>query len=388
MLIAVIASGQCAADNIAKLHQSAIVIDTHSDFLDRTAIDGARLNEDPPFAQTTLKKLVDGQIDAQFFSVFVPPAFEEYGFAKRTLELIDRFYAEIEDNPTQIRFAQSAADIRNLSQQGYVAALLGIEGGHSIENSLELLRIYHRLGVRYLTLTWNNTNEWADSSSDEAIHNGLNEFGVAVVREMNDLGMLIDISHVSDDTFWDVIESSRAPIIASHSLARTIKKSSRNMSDDMIKALAVNGGVIQVSFYAKHLDERFSDEFDTAMAQAASKMSAIEKQFAHAPIAQDMALWSAEKELERSLEPPPMTRVIDHIDHIVGIAGIDHVGLGSDFDGLGAPPAGLAHSGEFQSITRELVARGYNEPDIKKILGGNFLRVFEAAQSKASQGSQ
>ena len=380
--IALTLTSQCTADQVGILHEAALVIDTHSDFLDRTAIDGATLNDDPEFAQTTLKKLIDGQVDAQFFSVFVPPAFEQYGFARRTLELIDRFYQEIEGNPEHIRFAASSADIRSLAQHGHIAALLGIEGGHSIENRLELLRIYYRLGVRYLTLTWNNTNEWADSSADDEKWNGLNPFGRTVVQEMNNLGMIIDISHVSDETFWDVIETTRAPVIASHSLARSVKDSPRNMSDEMIKAMAKNGGVIQVSFYAKHLDNRFSDQFDQVMLQAAPQLAAIEKKYADDPVAQDIALWSTEKSLERSLTPPPMTRVIDHIDHIVQLAGVNHVGIGSDFDGLGAPPAGLEHAGKFQSITRELAARGYTQAEIKKIWGGNLLRVFEAVEAR------
>jgi len=379
-IIALCTSAFCQARSFDDIHDDAIVIDSHSDFLDRSAIDGTALNDDPPLAQTSLQKLKDGKVDAQFFSVFVPPAFKNYGFAKRTFELIERFYSEIETNQDAIKFAGSASEIRSLANSGQIAALIGIEGGHSIENNLDLLRIYYRLGVRYMTLTWNNTNEWADSSGDSHRWGGLNDFGIRVVEEMNDLGMIIDISHVSDETFWDVLEHSRAPVFASHSLARSLKATPRNMSDDMIRALAKNGGVLQVSFYAKHLDKTFSDRFDAALKASEDRFAAIEKEFSDDPVQQDIALWSAEKALEQSFPAPSMTRVIDHIDHIVGVAGIDHVGIGSDFDGLGAPPVGLEHAGRFQSITRELQHRGYSEADIRKIWGGNLLRVFEAVE--------
>ena len=375
------------ADDIDRLHDAAIVIDAHSDFLDRSEIDGSRLTEDPPGAQTTLKKLQQGRVDAQFFSVFVPPAYERYGFARRTFELIDRLYRELEASPGDIRLVTTADGILRESAAGRIAALIGIEGGHSIEHNLALLRVYHRLGVRYMTLTWNNANEWADSSGDEARWDGLNAFGLDVVREMNRLGMMIDISHVSDAAFWDVMEHTRAPVIASHSLARELRGSARNMSDEMIRAMANNGGVIQVSFYAKHLDDEFKTAFDSAMEEAAAQFDALETQYADDPIELDEQSWSLEKRIEQALTPPSTARVADHIDHIVKVAGIDHVGIGSDFDGLGAPPAGLEHIGRIRTLTAELVRRGYTDADVKKILGENLLRVMRAVDQVAQVGS-
>jgi membrane dipeptidase len=370
-------SAQESVDSRA-LHDRAIVIDSHSDFLDRSAIDGTTLSEDHAGAQTSLIKLEQGGIDAQFFSVFVPPAYRDYGYVERTYELIDRLHVEVENNKDRIELATTVADIRRIAASGRIAALMGIEGGHSIGNRLAHLRQFYRLGVRYMTLTWSNTNDWADSSGDVSRWSGLNAFGVDVVREMNRLGMMVDVSHVSDETFWDVIENTTAPVIASHSLARAQMNNARNMSDAMLKAVAENGGVIQVSFYSRHLDERFSSEVDVALDAAADRFAAFGKQYLHDPVALDIAQWSLEKDIESEFRPPDMSKIIDHIDHIVQIAGIDHVGLGSDFDGMGAPPAGLEHSAKMPALTDLLVKRGYSKIDVKKILGENLLRVMRA----------
>ncbi len=378
LLMAFGVSAAALADNsIDDLHDSAIVIDAHSDFLDRSAIDGSRLNEDPPFAQTTLSTLQQGNIDAQFFSVFVPPAFEQYGFAKRTFELMDRLALEVAENHTAIEMAYSPADIRRIAATGKVAALMGIEGGHSIEHNLALLRTYHRLGVRYMTLTWDNTNTWADAAEDASKWGGLNDFGVQVIREMNRLGMMIDISHISDDTFWEVMETTTAPVIASHSLVRAIRNTPHNMSDDMIRAVANNGGVIHMSFYAKHVSERFAKALDAALAEAQPRFDELEEKYRDDPIQLDAELWSLEKHIERQLEPPTVSDVVEHINHIVKLVGVDYVGLGSDFDGLGIPPKGLSHVGEMRNITHELHRQGYTQAEIRKILGDNFMRVFE-----------
>lgn len=380
LLLTQLSSLACAqtSEHIDTLHQNAIVIDAHSDYLDRSTIDGAGLNEDTPGSQTTLSKLEQGQVDAQFFSVFVPPAYRKYGYANRTYELIDRLVQQVEKNESRIALAQTAGDIERLANEGKISALIGLEGGHSIENSLAHLRNYYRLGVRYMTLTWSNTNDWADSSGGDARWNGLNGFGEKVVKEMNRLGMMIDISHVSDDTFWDVIEHTTKPIIASHSLVRAEMDSKRNMSDEMIQAVAANGGVIQVSYYSQYVDKAFKNEFNKKIGQQDLAMNALGEKYLNDPIQLDIEQWSLQKKVEFTITPPSYKRVVDHIEHIIKLVGATHVGLGSDYDGMGAPPSGLEHVGKTKTTTAELVKRGYSDEDIKKILGGNLLRVMRA----------
>lgn len=366
---------QAETDAMA-LHKSAIVIDTHSDFLDRTAIDGHSLRDDVDGAQTTLSKLRAGDIDAQFFSIFVPPAYESYGFKKRTDELIDRLEKEVDLNAQAIEIVASVTGIERLANSGKIAALLGIEGGHSIEADVSNIDYFYDRGVRYMTLTWANTNKWADSSGDEPRWGGLNDIGRAVVRRMNKRGMMVDISHVSDETFYDVMATTTSPVIASHSSARGVMNHKRNMSDEMIKAVGKNGGVIQVNFYSKHLDQAFADQFDAAMEKNAKNYQALTEQYSDDLIEQDKQLWAFEKALESQLTAPPASMIVDHIDHIVSVAGIDHAGLGSDFDGMGAPPEGMEHVGKMANITMELVKRGYGAEDVRKILGGNLIRVL------------
>jgi membrane dipeptidase len=260
---------------------------------------------------------------------------------------------------------------------------MGIEGGHSIENDIHLLRDYYRLGVRYMTLSWSNTNEWADSSGDiddakVQHHNGLTDFGKQVVLEMNRLGMMVDISHVADKTFWDAIATTKAPVIASHSSARALVDAPRNMTDDMLRAVAKNGGVVQVNFYSGFDDENFRKAME---AQAKDQAAAIQKYMdelkAEGKPVNYVDVDRIEREWMAKIPRPPLKSLIDHIDHIAKIAGIDHVGLGSDFDGVsGATPQGIDSAADLPKITQALVERGYNASDVHKILGGNLLRVF------------
>jgi membrane dipeptidase len=367
----------------ARLHQNSIVIDTHSDFLDRSAIDGSGLADDTIGSQTTLGKLRQGQIDAQFFSVFVPPAYARYGFTRRANELIDRLEDQIVEHSGDLEKAVSVEQIRRIAQRGKIAVLMGVEGGHAIEGSLETLNQFYQRGVRYMTLTWSNTNAWADSSGDVARWSGLNDVGVGVVERMNDLGMMIDISHVSDETFWDVLAITRSPVLASHSGVRAVMDNKRNMGDDMIRAVASNGGVIQVTFYARYVDQGFYDQFKRAERSAQAQFQQLEEKYAHDPVELDLQQWSLELALEREIAAPSARKVVDHIDHIVQLVGIDHVGLGSDFDGMGTPPEGLEHVGKMATITHDLVQRGYSDADIEKVLGGNLLRVFERNEKNA-----
>jgi len=265
---------------------------------------------------------------------------------------------------------------------------MGIEGGHSIENDLHLLRDYYRLGVRYMTLSWSNTNEWADSSGDindakVQHHNGLTDFGKQVVLEMNRLGMMVDISHVADKTFWDAIATTKAPVIASHSSARALNNAPRNMTDDMLRAVAKNGGVVQVNFFSGFLDEDFRKKIE---ALSKDQAGAIQKytdslRAAGKPV-NYVEIDRIEREWMAKIPRPPFKVLIDHIDHIAKVAGVDHVGLGSDFDGVsGATPQGMDSAADLPKITQALLDRGYSAADIKKILGGNLLRVFAQVEA-------
>src|ERR1022692_4305187 len=313
----------------------------------------------------SLDKARRGNLGAEFFSIWVDPETNQGHFARHTFDLIDSVYEQAARHPDRMRMAFSVADIERAHREHKLAALMGIEGGHSIENDMHLLRDYYRLGVRYMTLSWSNTNEWADSSGDidEAKiqhHNGLSDFGKQVVLEMNGLGMMVDISHVADKTFWDAIATTKAPVIASHSSARALVDAPRNMTDDMLRAVAKNGGVVQVNFYSGFDDENFRKAME---AQAKDQAAAIQKYMD-----------------ELKAEGKPVNYVdVDRIERewMAKIAGIDHVGLGSDFDGVsGATPQGIDSAADLPKITQALVERGYNASDVHKILGGNLLRVF------------
>ena len=367
------------------IHDSAIVVDTHADtpqrFVDESFDIGNTNAND--VGHISLDKARAGNLGAEFFSVWVDPETNQGHFAKRTLDLIDSVYEQAARHPDRMMMAYSVADIEQAHKQKKLAALMGIEGGHSIENDIRLLRDFYRLGVRYMTLSWSNTNEWADSSGDindpkVGHHNGLTDFGKQVVLEMNRLGMMVDISHVSDKTFWDAIAVSKAPVIASHSSARALVTAPRNMTDDMLRAVAKNGGVVDVNFFSGFDDQKF---WDTAQSQRAGQQQAIhdylEKLKAEGKAPSYLDEDRMQREFMAKIPRPPLKALIDHIDHIAKVAGVDHVGLGSDFDGVsGATPEGMNSAADLPKITQALLDRGYSEEDIHKILGGNVLRVF------------
>ena len=308
-------------------------------------------------------------------------------FARHALDLIDSVYEQAARHPDRMTMAFSVADIERAHREHKFAALLGIEGGHSIENDVRVLRDFYRLGVRYMTLSWSNTNEWADSSGDinnpkVEHHNGLTEGGKQIVLEMNRLGMLVDISHVADKTFYDAIAISKAPIIASHSSARALTNHPRNMTDDMLCAVARNGGVVQVNFYNAFIDESYrkAAEAQAKDRDAAVKANADQLKAAGKPVTY-LDSDRIEREWAAKIARPPLSSLIDHIDHIAKVAGVDHVGLGSDFDGVsGATPEGIDSAADLPKITQALLDLGYSADDIRKILGGNLLRVFREAE--------
>jgi len=367
-----------------QIHRRAIVIDTHNDVTTPMTNDDFDLSGTPPTPyRTTIARMKQGGLTAEFFSLYIKPWYvQNGGSARRTLDMIDSVYRAVERHPRDLMFATSVADIRRAKRTGKVAALMGIEGGHAIEDSLPVLREFYRLGVRYMTLTWNNTNNWADAGRGEKKHNGLSDFGKDVVREMNRLGMLVDVSHVSDKTMSDALDVSKAPIIASHSSARALSDVPRNIPDDLLKRIAKNGGVVQVNFYTVFVDAKTvapqSAERDRRLK---AQQDAIDEKYKNDP--ERRAEESDKLEAAHPLPPLPISKLIDHIDHIVKVAGIDHVGIGADFDGANDMPEGAQDVSMLPNITYELLKRGYSERDIRKILGENFLRAFAEAERVA-----
>jgi len=372
-----------------QIHDSALVVDTHADTPQRFLDEGFDIGSTDPkdIGHISLDKAQRGNLGAEFFSIWVDPETNQGRFARHTFDLIDSVYEQAARHPDRMMMAFSPNDIDRAHKQHKLAALMGIEGGHSIENDIHLLRDYYRLGVRYMTLSWSNTNEWADSSGDiddpkVQHHNGLSDFGKQVVLEMNRLGMMVDISHVADKTFWDVIATTKAPVIASHSSARALVNAPRNMTDDMLRAVGKNGGVVQVNFFNAFDDEDFRKAI---AAQAKDQAGAIQKYTdqlkAEGKPVNYVDVDRIEREWMAKVPRPPLKSLIDHIDHIAKTAGIDHVGLGSDFDGVsGGTPQGIDSAADLPKITQALLDRGYTAEDIKKILGGNLMRVFREAE--------
>jgi membrane dipeptidase len=366
------------------VHRRAIVVDTHADTLWRVLDSGDDISVRSSKGHIDIPRLKEGGVDAEFFSVWVQPAYSPDHAAHRALRLIDALHRIVERNRDSMVLARGPDDIRAAAAAGKIAALLGIEGGHAIENDLGLLRMYHALGVRYMTLTWSFNTDWADSSGAQGQWKGLTDFGVKVVQEMNRLGMLVDVSHVSDDTFRDVMKVARAPVIASHSACRALCDAPRNMTDDMLRAVRDNGGVVMINFYSAFLDQGFRDRSRAAADSRKPELAAIADRFLLDPVGREDALWALHRDIDESIPPPPLDRLIEHIEHVIQVAGVDHVGLGSDFDGVTSLPKGMEDVTKLPAITRALLARGYPEKDVEKVLGGNFMRVFDEATRRAA----
>lgn len=375
------------------VHNSALIIDTHADTPGRMVDENFDMANVPPGdpGHLDFAKAKKGNLSAEFFSIWVDPTEFKGRYAHRAFAMIDAVYQQAEKSPDKMMMAFSTADIEKAYRQKKFAALMGLEGGHAIENNIRLLRDFYRLGVRYMTLTWSNTNEWADASgdiNDENVkhHNGLTQFGREIVREMNRVGMMVDISHVSDKTFYQTLTVTRAPVIASHSSARALTDHGRNMTDDMLRAMKDNGGVVMVNFYSTFID----DDFRKAYAAQAKERSAAQRELRERmkdadPLALNLEQDKLSKEWAAKIPRPPLKSLIDHIDHIAKVAGVDHVGLGSDFDGVNSLPAEMDSAADLPKITAELMKRGYTAADMKKILGGNLLRVFKAVEAMSRQ---
>ncbi|HZS09669.1 MAG TPA: dipeptidase [Blastocatellia bacterium] len=382
-----------------KLHREAIVIDTHNDVTSAILDNGFDLGESGITADgkikthTDLKRLKEGGVDAQFFAVYVGKEFvgkkpeEGGGAARRAMDMIGVVYDQVQKHPDALEMAFTADDIRRIAKKGKIAALMGIEGGHAIEDSLYALQNFYRLGIRYMTLTHTNTNNWADSEADlnnKAVrhHNGLTDFGKTVVFEMNRLGMMVDISHVADKTFFDVIEVTKAPVIASHSSARALANHTRNLTDEQLKAVAKNGGVVMVNFYDGFIDPRKAE----LTLKSRATEDELKQKYPNDPkrVDEEMKKWRA---ANPSPGKTPLSVLIDHFDHIIKVAGIDHVGLGADLDGipLDAAPVGMEDVSKYPVITYELLKRSYSEADVRKVLGENLLRVMAHCEQVAME---
>ncbi|HEU4432600.1 MAG TPA: dipeptidase, partial [Pyrinomonadaceae bacterium] len=365
------------------IHQRAIAIDMHADTAQRLLDENVDIQQELSDGHFDAVRAKAGGLDAQFFSIWVEP--QLFGLTgaramKRADDQIAAVSALAEKHPEAWALATSAADIRAAVKDGKMAALMGLEGGYAIDDRLENVQRYYDMGVRYMSPAWSVSTSWAGSSGDDVGRTrGLNEFGKSVVREMNRLGMMIDVSHVSDPTFWDIVNTSTAPVVATHSACRAIADVPRNLTDEMIRALANTGGVVNVIFYPEHLEPGWSQkkkQVDAEIATMVQEASAAEPGDAvHKKMARDAV---RSREYAKRLPPVRVARIVDHIDHIVKLVGVDHVGIGSDFDGVQITTTGLATVAELPNLTKELLSRGYSEEDVNKILGGNMLRVMDA----------
>ena len=375
-------SQNTAADPLS-IHQRAIAIDMHADTAQRLLDEHVDIQQQLNDGHFDAVRAKAGGLDAQFFSIWVEPQLFGGGgpkAMKRADDQIAAVRALAEKHPETWLLATSADDIRRAVRQGKIAALMGLEGGYAIDEKLENVQRYYDLGVRYMSPAWSVSTSWAGSSGDDVgLTRGLNDFGKSVVREMNRLGMMVDVSHVSDQTFWDIVNTSTAPVVATHSACRAIADVPRNLTDDMIRALAKTGGVVNVIFYPEHLEpgwQALKKKVDIEIASMVQQASNAEPGDAvHKKLARDRV---REREFARRLPPVKVSRIVDHIDHIVKLVGVDHVGIGSDFDGVQITTSDLATVAELPNLTKELLRRGYSESDVDKILGGNMLRVMEA----------
>ena len=347
-----------------RLHFSSLVLDTHIDTPLQMKDPNWDFGQEHESGHVDLPRLKRGGLDGAFFSIYMPGTVTGPKAVSDSLKTIASVHRLVELYGDSLELCTNASGVRRAQRSGKFAVLMGMEGGHMIHNSLPILRMYARLGIRYLTLTHNVNTEWADSVADSRVYGGLNELGVSVVKELNRLGVLVDVSHVSDETFWDVLEVSEAPVVASHSSCRDLSNHPRNMNDEMIRGLAKQGGVIQITFVDQFLD----------VEHHAAREASIEK-----------ASSGGEAETDREPIPPVnWERIVEHIDHAVQVAGVDHVGLGSDFDGADMP-RGMEDVSFLPKITRELLKRGYDESQIRRILGENTLRILHQAEKIANR---
>jgi membrane dipeptidase len=369
------------------LHRRAIVVDTHvdvpSEHFDKAELDLSQ-RHDPAWGHIDIPRMREGGLDAPFFSIYIPGTVTGPEAVKRALQLIDWTREQVARHPNDLVMATSVSDVRRIHRQGKIAVLMGMEGGHMIADDLRVLRIYASLGIRYLTLTHGRHTNWADSSGEAAKHNGLTDFGKDVVRELNRSGVMVDVSHVADKTFWDALEVSRAPMIASHSSCRSICTAPRNMTDEMIRALAKKGGVIQITFVDSFLSQELREAQEGTRAEREARLAEIDKQYANDAEKRRAERQRINREYRDRGPKVSWQKIVEHIDYAVKLTSVDNVGIGSDFDGA-TMPEGMEDASKLPKITEALLKRGYKPQDIEKILGGNLLRVMEQVERVGEQ---
>jgi len=376
--------GDDISERAKKLHFSSIVLDTHDDTTQRFFSKSFDLAKRNPDGHIDIPRMREGGMNAIFFSIWIdgrtmgPPAIQ------KALDQIDAVHENVRRNSGDMVFCRTADDIRRAHKEGKIAALMGVEGGHMIGNDIRMVRIFGDLGVRYMTLSHFYNDEWADSSTDKPAHNGLTDYGKDIVREMNRQGIMVDISHVSDKTFYDALEVSKSPLVASHSSCRALCNHPRDMSDDMIKALASKGGVLQINYEKSFIDQAYKDAMDKLSGGVVALFDQLKKECGDDEECLGKKLNEREKQAVADGKLPHVSweRIIDHIDHAVKLVGADHVGLGSDFDGA-TMPEGMDDCTYLPQITEALMRKGYSDDDIRKIMGGNILRVMEANEKVA-----
>jgi membrane dipeptidase len=372
-----------------KLHFKSVLVDTHNDIPSSAIEKNVAFDTDlKGKTHSDLSRMLEGGVDAQMFSIFCDGEKKNpYNYANQE---IDSVYAWVQRNPSKMMMVYNPADLQIAIKQKKLAALLGMEGGHMIENDLKKLEALYKRGVRYMTITWNNSTDWATSAAYETSEKqkattpdrklGLNDFGKQIIKRMNELGIMVDVSHLGEKSFWDVVSVSTKPIIASHSCVWNLCPSRRNLKDEQIKAIAKNGGVIFLNFYAGFIDSTYQGKQALFLKKHQAEVDAQVQQGKQKDYA--FVLVSEKNKDEMDAIRPPLAVLIDHLDYIVKLVGVDHVGLGSDFDGIEAPPLELNGVEDYPLITKALLERGYSKKDIRKVLGGNFVRVFKANESR------
>jgi membrane dipeptidase len=393
-LLLLFSVGLCLAEDLhdraIRLHKSAIIVDSHEDLLERLGKEWVDIGVRGKTGHVDIPRLKEGGVAAPFFAAYVPAAFATSGgAARKTLELIDLIHRLVESHPNDLVLADSVAGIRDAKRSGKIAALIGIEGGHAIENSLGSLSALFRLGARYMTLTHTNTNDWADSSGSfftygfdpkkYAIHNGLTGFGREVVLEMNRLGMLIDVSHVSDKTLQDVLAVSQAPVFASHSSCRALADMPRNLTDEQIRAIAAKGGVVMVNFSSTFIDQRVIDDYKAKKKAVEPRVAELAERYKDDAKKRDTEITKVFDGIVRLRAS--WAKVVDHIERVMAVAGPQAAGLGTDYDGIDDPPTGLEDVSRLAIVTEELLHRGHSEEEVRGILGENFLRFWERVEA-------
>lgn len=372
-------------DDYRKIHFNALVVDTHNDVVQRI-LEGEDISARTRNGHSDLPRFLEGGVDVQMFSIWVPPELTKRSYYDQAIEQIDSIENFVRRNKSKVGFAGSSDDIEALVNEGKFVAMLGAEGGHHMGNDLLKLDTLYKRGVRYMTLTWNNSTDWATSAKDEtdtSFHRqrmGLTNFGEKIVERMNEIGMMVDISHVGERTFWDVLKITKTPVIASHSSAWALCHHRRNLKDDQLRAIAKNGGVVFINFFPSFIDSTFAAKEEALNIRNSAKVDSLKKLHAGSSSFNTNVVIAEALAGEYESIRPPLSVLIDHFDYVAKLIGVDHVGIGSDFDGITSTPLEMDDVTYLPNITRELLKRGYTEDDLRKILGGNFIRVLKAVE--------